>query len=198
MLKLLKVLHYLAAVVLPATGVGILFFSAPISDLVAFIVVLYALPIFIVYAGICAVIFFPKTLGQAAWIVIPTWLSLIFNFWFQLAAPLPQLNLLSINTVPLYLGLYSVLIVGLLGLAYNQRNTKPITKTLLGLAVLLVLVVPIIYTMVLALNLSYAFAPSVTIVGVVMDSRSWLGLEALVIAAGYIPQFRSLYRAGRL
>lgn len=156
------------AVVVPTVGVVVLTATSPLASLIQFIIILGAVPIFAVYAGIAFWHYYPTRLIDAVIALAPSAVSLAYNTTMDWS--------FSVAGLPLYIGLYSVLLIGLARLFFNRPS--------LGGGVFFTLAC----TMVIGTTTLLAW-----------PWLNWtLAIESLAIAVSFVPKLIELYRLNKL
>ena len=165
--KLLKYIHFGLAVVLPAVGVIILAATSPLGTLIQFTIILAAVPVYAVYSGIVFLHYYPTQLRSALVLFIPTAAVTIYSL---------ATTSFSVGTLPLYIGLYSVLLVGLGRLLLRRLRVAAV--------------------------LFFAFVCVVVIGTTTMLVLPWftwvMALESIVIAFSFVPKLKELYALNKL
>jgi hypothetical protein len=209
--KWVRALHIVVALALPLgvllivgfTPRALYFSFGSVWDVVAYAAYWFmAMPIFAVYGGIAAIRFFPTKARDILLLFLPALVGFGASFSFDGTAQV--LATVTTQAAVLYIGLYILLIVGLMPLVVStfRDDVKDASRSTVmrqaaaRLFVLALMLSPIFYTLLYAHNVGREALASID------DGEAWrvwfFYAHMLFVAAAYFPRFIQLYKEGRL
>lgn len=204
--KISQILYILFAVVLPLISMS--FFGNDyihgndrIFGLYYFLLVLFFIPVFSIYAVILVREYFPKTIKGIFFLFIPIGISFT-GLWpyINSYSTVSLQTVLFATTAPYIIGLASIMGGGVVYLTFKMINSKGLVTFndwLLRMLVLTLIVAPWTYFIVI-ITLSGLAASQNMITPAWLNSSIWFGLQICFVMASLYPKLVEQYSQGNL